>query len=305
VSLDPHSPFAQFLLEASNEPGGRRGGAQQSQIPPFTMLAGNPEGPAPRFILQVFNSSKRPVAVVKAGNTKRACDLIDREAAILRSIETESVNKEPYLGVPRVAATFRGGGICAFAMPFIDGDSPRPKQSSGIEPILNSWLEPARRVPVREFAAWKALEQAASQDPAFRRINERLSKLEIAPALFHGDFAPWNIKVSKGSKTWVVIDWERGEVNGPPAWDWFHFDLQSRVLRDKKRGISLMSSARSLLTLPSLGKYLHEVGLAGQELTWLLGYLMYCAHVIMPAEGRDETLELIGRLNQCLDNEQI
>jgi len=56
------------------------------------------------------------------------------------------------------------------------------------------------------------------------RAPARRCRSRVYPALTHGDFAPWNVKVSR--RQWTVLDWERGELAGRAGWDWFHFVMQ-------------------------------------------------------------------------------
>ena len=51
-----------------------------------------------------------------------------------------------------------------------------------------------------------------------RELAARLGSRLVSSVVFHGDFAPWNIKVDRAG-AWMVLDWERGELHGVPCWD--------------------------------------------------------------------------------------
>src|SRR6185436_16161799 len=111
--------------------------------------------------------------------------------------------------------------------------------------LLTGWIDPHEAVELRAFPAWKAVRDAAGADPLAGRLEKQFADKTVHPAFSHGDFAPWNIKVSSGR--WCVLDWERGYRRGPPAWDWFHFVLQPAMLVEKLPTPALVDRAEALL----------------------------------------------------------
>ena len=88
-------------------------------------------------------------------------------------------------------------------------------------------------------------------------IEESSGVMQIArPGRFRWDYEPPNEQTIGGDGTrvwiydieleqitvrpqdgsWVVLDWERGEPEGLPGWDWFHYVVQTGVLVE---GLSL------------------------------------------------------------------
>jgi hypothetical protein len=197
------------------------------------------------------------------------------------------------LGIPVLRGQFASNAVRAFATDFIPGRSPLPHQAEGIVPILGSWLDASRRVRVEEIPAWQRLVQASAGDPRFAALAGSLNSLFIHPALFHGDFAPWNIRISSGDGSWSVLDWERGEWLGLPAFDWFHYVLQPAALVRKETASALVQTARKLLDSPAFRQYAQEAGLSGVGREWLLAYLYYCRDVLCPAEGSPRLTALL------------
>jgi hypothetical protein len=286
LSLDPQGPFLQFLNRVSK--GSPHTPAPE--LPDFAIMAGNPWVPGRRFQILVFSHDGKPAAVVKAGTQPAANELIAKEVSFLSSIPAE------LRAIPRVRHQFHERGIHAFATDFFPGHSPRAAQAGDVEPLLSSWLKAGRRIEVSELAAWQRLNQASTEDPLFKQLAT-LAGLRVQAAVFHGDFAPWNIKVSAPG-VWTVLDWERGELNGPPAWDWFHFVLQPAMLVQRQPPARLASLAESLLVSSPFQAYAREAGLIGREREWFLAYSLYCRDVLRPAEGSPRVVELLKVLAQ-------
>ena len=288
MELLPDDPFLQFLNRMAVP-------AKETAVSPlakFALLAGNPRAPGRRFLLLVFSPDGQPVTVIKAGTQPAASELIEKEMSFLRAAPAGLA------GVPKLRDTFDHGAMRAFAVDFIAGDSPRPDQALGIEPLLNNWLAAGPRLTVGELPAWERLARNTPADPLFDTLTNQLRNLSVQSAVFHGDLAPWNIKVSRANGSWTVLDWERGELAGPPAWDWFHYALQPAILVQHQSVGELANTAETLLQSPAFRSYAQAAGLADRECYWLLAYLLYCRDVLRPAEGSPRVVELISLLTE-------
>jgi len=277
VAIATTASFPEFLR--------RLAGAET--FPPVAILAGNPRQSGRRFLILVFNPQGQPATAVKAGMGQEAKDLILSESSFLRSLPP----KTP--GIPRVREQFESDQLCAFAMDFVPGDSPRPSEISEVADLMTAWLDESRSVGLSGLPAWQELARAAS--PLFMRLDKQLAGKLFHPALTHGDFAPWNIKVNANGR-WVVLDWERGQLVGPPAWDWFHFVIQPAILVEKLSNTALAGRIETLLTSPAFQSYAKAAGLNGWERDWVLAYLLYCCDVIKPAEGLPQTSAVLETL---------
>jgi hypothetical protein len=292
VQAQPDSALLKFLASVTERnpqvlSGKTEGGVSRMLAEPsFVILAGNPRGVAPRFLIQLFDDEARSVAVVKAGMGPEAAALIHHEAAVLRQLHSAPGTAQPSAAaIPSVLSTFECGHVHAFAMTHAEGRSPRDSEAGRIPQILDAWLRRDRVVQISSLAAWKRLEEAGSGDEQTQGLRGRLADIRVCPAIFHGDFAPWNVRVNPADGVWSVLDWERGEMEGPPAWDWFHYVLQNAALARRKRGAELFKIAENLLASAEFARYSRCAGLAGIGREWLRAYLLYCKNVLRPKEG--------------------
>ena len=199
------------------------------------------------------------------------------------------------MAVPKLRASLQLPRMRALALDFFAGDSPRPHQQAALPPLLESWIDPKRKIRVSEAPDWVRLERACPGDPLFRAIAGSLSGKAFQAALQHGDLAPWNIKVSPAG-AWTVLDWERGELAGIPGWDWFHYIIQSAILVGRLPTAVLVQRVEGLLGSAAFQRYAERAGIRGCERELLLAYLLNMAEVIKPSEGLAETRELLQSL---------
>jgi len=278
VRISPATPFLQCLAKVA--------GQLPNSIPKFAMLAGNPYAEGRRFTLLVFDAGARPVAVVKAGCNEAAAELIEREAHILGAIAADTP------GVPKLRGSFHDGRIHALVLSYIDGDAPAGDTTDKIAALLTSWVHTGETVAVGETALWRSLQGRASSHP----IVARLADKSVHQALFHGDFAPWNIKVSPADGSWTVLDWERGELCGLPGWDWFHYVVQSGVLAEKRSPLQLCDRLEFLLRSKAFAEYAAKANTSDIARELLLAYLLYRVEVLCPTTGQQQSRDLLHLL---------
>lgn len=274
LRLSKADPFLAFLGRCGNTSG----------IPEFGILAGNPSTPGTRFVIIVFGQSGSPEMVIKAGTTDLARELVRCEQHFLMG----TCGRFP--GIPTARDSFDSTRVQAFATQYVQGDSPPGKGVEEPAPVLGAWLQADRKTTLGELPAWRRLIVAAPEfaapDPA---------ALPFSPAVFHGDFAPWNIRVTD-SGGWTVLDWERGELEGVPCWDWFHYVLQPAILVKRLAVSHLLEVSNHLLRSDAFCHYAVRAGATGHERKLLKAYLAYCVHVLRPSEGLARTRELLTTL---------
>jgi len=285
LQLDLQSPEVKFLRETT--------GAQQ--LPAFAMHFGNPNAAGQRFILLGFDELGRPLRVIKAGVGSAATRLIQAEATFLSSPVAQSCT------APQVFGQMVHGETLAMALEYLQGSSPNsaaPESLSRAAELLSRWLIANQRVTLASLLAWQRLGQAAAHDELFQRINRILASRQISPAVFHGDFVPWNIRVDPTTGNWRVLDWERGEPQGPPAWDLFHFVVQPAILVKRLAAAQIVILIEALFRSVAFGHYARLAGLTDNVRPLFLAYLLYCRDVLKPTEGLPITnalLELLRR----------
>jgi len=300
VSVSVESPFVKFLCSLGQSLGSGtplRNQAAAGQAPATTLpgvptlgiLAGNPANDTQRFLVLIFGAQQKPVAVVKTGLSERARELVRKESSFLASVPASMPCVPERLGALETVQAD------AFATRFFPGDSPAAGQEAEIPRLLSSWLAVEGKTVISETPDWPRLEAAARQDGRLRGVAERLGGRTVCAAIQHGDFAPWNIKVSPQGN-WTVLDWERGELRGIPAWDWFHFVIQSEILVGRAETSALVQRVERLLSRDDFQRYAQRSGIAGLERDLALAYLLHVVEVIQPAEGLAANRELLDAL---------
>ena len=280
-TLAGQAPFTRFVSA--------RTGAQPAAVPCFAVLAGNPAMASQRFLVLAFEANQRPVAVVKAGLTPSARALVQREGAFLASASAKVA------GIPHLQDHFESARASAFGLDYYPGRSPRPGEEGALPALLGGWVDAQHTTPVAKLPDWIRLEQAGAKNASFVPVAQALRPREVHPTIYHGDFAPWNIKVS-AQGNWTVLDWERGELAGLPGWDWFHYTLQTGLLVERLATLPLIQRIGHLLDSEAFRTYARQAGVAGLERPLVLAYLVHCVEVLKPAEGLAATQELLTAL---------
>jgi hypothetical protein len=271
--VDSGDAFLRFLSEL--------GGREAGNLPDLAIFAGNPEATGRRFIVLVFGRNGKPAAIVKSGLSLPARQLIAREEVFLAGAPPTA------RAIPRLMGTHHSPRLDAFAISYAEGKPPGTAEAGKVGPLLRSWLDMERTVPVREIAGWQRLREACGSDPIFAKLAGKLEALLVHPAIFHGDFAPWNIKVSPTDGSWTVLDWERGEMEGLPAWDWLHYVVQPAVLVARQSATEVAGAIVRLLDLPEFAGYAGAAGIAEVKRELTLAYLLQWLHVLKPA-GKEQ-----------------
>jgi len=282
LAIWPQDPFVEFLSSQA--------GMDAGKLPTLGILAGNPASDGQRFLLMVFNSRHTPVAVVKVGLSQRAQALIEQEEHFLATAPRGMI------AVPGLRAKFESPRLRAIALDFFSGDSPRPRNEASLPPVLNSWVDTNRTIALSETPDWKRLQDSAPRSDWFSALSGRLAGRKFHPAIHHGDFAPWNIKVSPAG-AWTVLDWERGELTGIPGWDWFHYVIQPGILVERLPNPGLLQRVESLLGAEAFKHYAAGAAIQGYERDLLLAYLLHVVEVIKPSEGLAQTRDLLHALS--------
>jgi hypothetical protein len=275
--------FVKFLASRAGWPAGL--------VPPFGVLAGNPAHDSQRFIILMFDPGQRPISVVKAGLSTPAKALIEKEKSFLISVP------EAVPGVPKLRGRFSDNRLSAFSLNFFSGNSPDRQDEHALPGLLGAWLDCKRPISLVDSPNWQRLEQTCRKNEILRALTNRIRGKVIAATLQHGDFAPWNISVSKQG-IWTVLDWERGERDGIAGWDWFHYVIQTAILVGKLPIAALVGRVEELLDSVAFKQYADKAGIAGIERELVLAYLLHIVEVIQPAEGGPASRELISALSR-------
>jgi hypothetical protein len=238
---------------------------------PLAILAGNPHARGRRFIVLAFRAGE-PAVVAKIGLDAEARFLIDREATFLQA----QAAAQPHLPTPLGGrSTPRWQGL---ALVHVAGEPPRADAYTGMREVLSAWIDPARTVPLETLAPWRRLLMIPGM------VSSRLAGATVAPVLFHGDFAPWNVRVARDAGRWTVLDWERGAAAGVPGWDWFHWLIHVSVLVRREATADSMNFLSEALRQPNFRAYAQAAQIAGLEQALLSSYVIYLHEFIVPPE---------------------
>ena len=119
---------------------------------------------------------------------------------------------------------------------------------------------------------------------------KEVAATKIHPTVYHGDFAPWNIKERAGN--WTLIDWERGELDGIPVWDWLHFIVQPAVLVEWASPNAILERIEALFVSAPFKQYAARAGVENLERLLAIAYFHHCLYVLRQTEGRQRMEQL-------------
>ena len=254
---------------------------------PAIKFGGDPDGS--RLVLLLCDEAGRPVSVVKAGLSAAGRETTDREADLLEKLPPGM------LGCIRMTGRLKTPSLSMVATAYFRGES--PKNDAGMEHLFHAWLNPGPVVPLAGLESWREFTTvvAGANPGAWQILNKALMGKNIRSTLYHGDFAPWNIRAIN-SQNLQTFDWERGHLQGIPGWDWFHFFVQTAILPRRLSVERVAAEVEQLLLSDRFQKYAAEAGISEITQPLLLAYLLHQKWVVQPGDGRQTTDELIELL---------
>jgi hypothetical protein len=278
LSVGRHDPFIQFLS-----------GDRPVDECNLGILLGNPNAAGRRFIVLVMDQDGNPLHVVKVGAEPAARTLIQREIAFLKSFSPQRLQSPALLG------EFSTDDLGALKLGHAAGHTPSSSSSATVVTVLRGWLNDTQPVPFASLKPAQRLMESPHMTAAERVVLERLGTAAVRTTIYHGDFAPWNVREQSHRGDWVVLDWERGEPQGPPAWDWFHFVLQPAVLVAKLPARKALDRIDQITRTPEFLAYAEAAGVGKQLDELLLAYVLTCRDVLRQTEG-GATIQELARL---------
>jgi hypothetical protein len=243
-----------------------------------------------RIALLLGDETRRPLSVVKVGLNSAGREATDREADLLEKLPHGT------LGCIRMTGRLKTPELSAFATAYFPGDS--PGNDAGMEHLFHAWLNPGPPVPLAGLETWRdlAAEAARANPGMWQVLSAALGGKTVRTTLYHGDFAPWNIR-AVNAQNLQVFDWERGRLQGIPGWDWFHFFVQTAILARRHSVQRVAAEVEQLLDSDRFKKYAGEAGISDFVRPLLLAYLLHQKLVIKPLEGGKKTAELFELLS--------
>ena len=278
--VSEHSELIRFLSEQSGVPF--------DQLPVPAIKFGGATGQKSRLVLLVCDQTNRPLKVIKLGLDAAGRDATDREACLLEKLPANKI------GCIHMTGRLTTARWSAFATDFFPGSS--PEDDAGMEALFQSWINPGPTEAIETFEAWHELEDSVAKaaPAAWPVLRAALAGRCIRSTLYHGDFAPWNIR-AVNSQNLRAFDWERGNLRGIPGWDWFHFVVQTAILARRQSVEQVAAEVEELLLSPRFKNYAAATGISPIVRPLLLAYLLHHRWVINPLEG-SRRVEALFRL---------
>ena len=281
IQVDAESEFMQFLAQQS--------GLLVGQLPTPAIKFGGVPGKTSRLVLLLSDASGHPLRVIKVGLNLQARAATEREADLLSRLPKDVI------GCTGITGRFVSDQLNAFATTYFCGTS--LDNDVGIEQLFHTWLNGTPPEPIQHLVPWQELDSAANWAglPQWPVLRAALAQHTIRTTIYHGDFAPWNVRMTNLENI-RAFDWERGHLKGIPAWDWFHFIVQTSILVKRYSPERVAAELEQLVQSPRFQKYAREAGINEIVEPLLLAYLLEQKLVVKPLEGGD----LTNRLFQLL-----
>jgi hypothetical protein len=246
-----------------------------NDLPDFCVLSGNPAEPGRRFLFGLLDEHGRCHQVVKCAADPVGRELIEQEAAVLGSLG----NKLP--GIPGMRAALSTDDCSAFAMDFFPAPDRVPSRSERVA-LVRQWIS---KEPAKNFSFLHSIPRTGGPDVAG-------SDVMMKPVIFHGDFAPWNIR--HDGRNWMVIDWEKARLLGPPLWDLLHYEIHEEILVHRSSVGKVRQRIHSLIQDSCVRSYLADCGAAESADLLLQGYLSHLDKIYPAIRGRRTVDQLIA-----------
>ncbi|NWK55182.1 hypothetical protein HW115_06140 [Verrucomicrobiaceae bacterium N1E253] len=235
-------------------------------------LLGNPEADARRAMVVHTHNSGYVVDKIGAGDQSMTSVIAERKVIVSLPAKLK--------GIPELRGEQEGDGWATYSTGFVHGYSPGRSDDNRVVDLLSQWMKVSATIPLGETKQWKATASKVSKLDGFD-IWPRLSNAALMPikiGVFHGDFAPWNIKISRVLEI-SVLDWEHGCSDGPAGWDWLHYMIQRATLVDGMSASEALNVCRVWAETDRGKRFLDAAGWGAQVELWIGTYLVYSSWV--------------------------
>lgn len=231
-------------------------------------LLGNPGAKARRAMVVYHNESGYGVDKIGLDEVSRAS--VTAETAVIQSLPKKVV------GLPILAGINESDDWASYSTKYIRGTSPRKKDDSLVVALLSEWMKGNKGQALKNTRQWSCMAEYAIEHKDLDIWGELCdaSLLQVKMGIFHGDFAPWNLKKSDEGEI-SVLDWENGCNCGPAGWDWLHYLIQRATLVDGLDSTKTLNTCRSWAETDRGEKFLSEAGWGGRVDLWIGTYLVY------------------------------
>lgn len=245
-------------------------------------LLGSPDSES-RNLIGLYGVDSEP-CIVKVGVGSGAV-VVQREYEVMQQFSSI------LSAVPECRGRFEIDWGIAYVAEWVRGSSPRGDEDDlSVWIIVSSWLDQAVSTKVSDLACWGNLAESLDAEE-YSKMESLANQVVLSPVM-HGDFAPWNIKMTEQGDV-KVLDWESADPSGMPGWDVIHYQVQRMCLVDSKSPKEVIALCREFLLSDVMKDYLSKAGLRGHEEALLGSYLYYTGRV--QSYPREDLIEAWGR----------
>ena len=277
AEAESSSALLRFFAEQSGQP------ADELSTPAIKF--GGIAGKTSRVVVLLCDTAGNPLRVIKVGLNPEGRAATEREAAMLAKLP------KAMIGCTTLAGQLITDSLSAFATTYFPGQS--LANDVGIEKLFHAWLAAGSSVPLESLASWREMESVlVKKEPQIWPVlRAALAGNKVSTTLFHGDFTPWNVRMTNLENI-QAFDWERGHLEGIPAWDWFHFIIQTSILVKRHSPERVAAELDHLIQSARFQKYARAAGISDIIEPLLLAYLLHGKYVVQPQEGAAVTEQL-------------
>ena len=252
-------------------------------------------GPGRKSTIAAFDESGNELAFAKVGATATAEQLMANEVAVLSEMRRACPS---HLATPSILFEGKSDGrLVTVQSPLVGRPAPTDMRE-GHARFLNA-LSYGQPRAAADSALFKSLRGrlkkigliAAEFNPLLDRAAQSLAKVDLQPTVFHGDFAPWNLRLQ--GEELAAFDWEYGIADALPGLDELHHHWQVGFLL---RGWSGQQAGDFLWDWAARCSQVHRLGHA-QSLVDV--YLLHGLSQRLET-GHSDSDEMVGRYRQVL-----
>jgi len=220
------------------------------------------------------------VAVFESENTlyvaKAGCG---ESEAVVRMEHERLMNFSGFVnGVPKVVGGYEMEDGFACVTEMVNGDSPLgAEQEAKVWDLLGSWMDQAQTMVMDTIPQWTKLNEKLKGRNPIAGILDEMGKLRVLSPIGHGDFAPWNIKISSGKV--IVLDWEYAVKQAIPGLDGLHYLIQKLILVDGLNPEAIYHRCLEWFDRKETKLYFQKARLKGYEEKILGVYLYYASEI--------------------------
>jgi hypothetical protein len=199
----------------------------------IALSSGAPDGARNRKAsAAVIDPGGKVLAFLKLGRSDLARRRLRHEAAALEAMASKGIARGR---VPKLLLAADVDGTFVTAQTPVMGKSPSSEFGRPHQRFLDSLKvavpQPAATISfVRELAERVGAlpTEQAQLTASLDGVAPELDRLQTAPTIIHGDFAPWNLR--RQHDEIVAFDWEYAHLEGIPGIDALHYLLQTGYL---------------------------------------------------------------------------